>query len=225
MNLLTYFTVLAVSTLIDFVECGRDFYKILGVPRNANANQIKKAYRKLAKELHPDKHPNDELAHEKFQDLGAAYEVLSDKEKRATYDRHGEEGVKKMMGGGGGHDPFSSFFGDFFGGGHDNGEDERPRVRTSITKPILSFIIEIVHPIPSFRDSRVATELFQGADVVFDVFVTLEEVYVGHFVEVKRKKSVYKQTSGTRKCNCRHEMRTEQVGMGRFQMYQVLTFC
>ncbi|KHJ87094.1 DnaJ domain protein [Oesophagostomum dentatum] len=187
MNLLAYFAVLAVSTLVDFIECGRDFYKILGVPKNANANQIKKAYRKLAKELHPDKHQDDPLAHEKFQDLGAAYEVLSDKEKRATYDRHGEEGVKKMMGGGGGHDPFASFFGDFFGGGHDSSEDERPR----------------------------------GADVVFDLFVTLEEVYVGHFVEVKRKKSVYKQTSGTRKCNCRHEMRTEQIGMGRFQMYQV----
>ena len=57
------------------VECGRDFYKILGVPKDANVNQIKKAYRKLAKDLHPDKHPDDELAHEKFQDLGAAYEV------------------------------------------------------------------------------------------------------------------------------------------------------
>ncbi|KAJ1365561.1 DnaJ dnj-20 [Parelaphostrongylus tenuis] len=189
MNLLGYFSVLFVSTLFEQIEGGRDFYKILGVRRNANLNEIKKAYRALAKELHPDKHPDDELAHEKFQDLGAAYEVLSDKEKRAAYDRHGEEGVKKMMGGGGGgHDPFSSFFGDFFGGGHDNGEEQqRPR----------------------------------GADVVFDLFVTLEEVYVGHFVEVKRKKAVYKQTSGTRKCNCRHEMRTEQVGMGRFQMYQV----
>ncbi|PIO75577.1 DnaJ domain protein [Teladorsagia circumcincta] len=79
-------------------------------------------------ELHPDKHADDELAHEKFQDLGAAYEVLSDKEKRAAYDRHGEEGVKKMMGGGGGHDPFSSFFGDFFGGGHENGDEEKPRI-------------------------------------------------------------------------------------------------
>ncbi|KHJ90861.1 hypothetical protein OESDEN_09282 [Oesophagostomum dentatum] len=49
MNLLAYFAVLAVSTLVDFIECGRDFYKILGVPKNANANQIKKAYRKLAK--------------------------------------------------------------------------------------------------------------------------------------------------------------------------------
>ncbi|PIO59723.1 DnaJ domain protein, partial [Teladorsagia circumcincta] len=144
MNLLGYLTVFILSTLLEFVECGRDFYKILGVPRNANANQIKKAYRALAKELHPDKHADDELAHEKFQDLGAAYEVLSDKEKRAAYDRHGEEGVKKMMGGGGGHDPFSSFFGDFFGGGHENGDEEKPR----------------------------------GADVVFDLFVSLEEVYV-----------------------------------------------
>ncbi|VDP40503.1 unnamed protein product [Heligmosomoides polygyrus] len=178
MNLIGLFSVVALSSLVDIIECGRDFYKILGVPRNANANQIKKAYRALAKELHPDKHANDELAHEKFQDLGAAYEVLSDKEKRAAYDRHGEEGVKKMMGGGGGgHDPFSSFFG------------------------------------PNFR--------IIGADVVFDLFVSLEEVYVGHFVEVKRKKAVYKQTSGTRKCNCRLEMRTEQMGMGRFQMYQV----
>uniref|UniRef100_A0A1I7X9S2 DnaJ homolog dnj-20 n=1 Tax=Heterorhabditis bacteriophora TaxID=37862 RepID=A0A1I7X9S2_HETBA len=187
MNLLGYFILLSASSLLGFIECGRDFYKILGVPKNANANQIKKAYRKLAKELHPDKHPDDELAHEKFQDLGAAYEVLSDKEKRSTYDRHGEEGVHKMGGGGGGHDPFSSFFGDFFGGGHQERDDQTPR----------------------------------GADVVVDLFVTLEEAYNGHFVEVKRRKAVYKQTSGTRQCNCRHEMRTEQMGMGRFQMYQI----
>lgn len=58
-----------------FVLAGRDFYKILGVPRNANLNQIKKAYRKLAKELHPDKNADDPEANEKFQDIGAAYEV------------------------------------------------------------------------------------------------------------------------------------------------------
>lgn len=56
-------------------SAGRDFYKILNVPRNANINQIKKAYRKLAKELHPDKQGDNPLAQEKFQDLGAAYEV------------------------------------------------------------------------------------------------------------------------------------------------------
>ncbi|CAB3404977.1 unnamed protein product [Caenorhabditis bovis] len=181
-----YFAIFLAAYLIDLAQSGRDFYKILGVPRNANANQIKKAYRKLAKELHPDRNPDDENANENFQDLSAAYEVLSDKEKRATYDRYGEEGVAKMGGGGGGHDPFSSFFGDFFGGGGER-EEGTPR----------------------------------GADVVVDLFVTLEEVYVGHFVQIKRRKAVYKQTSGTRECNCRHEMRTEQMGMGRFQMYQV----
>lgn len=61
--------------LVHVALAGRDFYKILGVPRNANNNAIKKAYRKLAKELHPDKNPDDEEAHERFQDLGAAYEV------------------------------------------------------------------------------------------------------------------------------------------------------
>ncbi|KAK0417585.1 hypothetical protein QR680_013098 [Steinernema hermaphroditum] len=166
---------------------GRDFYNILGVSRNANANQIKKAYRKLAKELHPDRNDGDAEAHEKFQDLGAAYEVLSDPEKRKIYDRHGEEGMQKMGGGGGGGDPFSSFFGDFFGGGGHEHEEGTPK----------------------------------GADVVVDLWVTLEEIYNGHFVEVKRKKSVYKQTSGTRQCNCRHEMRTQQMGAGRFQMFQV----
>uniref|UniRef100_A0A7E4WCI2 DnaJ homolog dnj-20 n=1 Tax=Panagrellus redivivus TaxID=6233 RepID=A0A7E4WCI2_PANRE len=178
---------LLILELAVVVLAGRDFYKILNVPRSANLNQIKKAYRKLAKELHPDRNQGDPVAQEKFQDLGAAYEVLSDAEKRKIYDRSGEEGVKKHgEHGGGGHDPFSSFFGDFFGGGGHEDEDA-PR----------------------------------GSDVVADLWVSLEEVYNGNFVEVKRKKSVYKETSGTRKCNCRHEMRTQQLGGGRFQMFQV----
>ena len=92
----------------------RDFYKILGVSRNANTNQIKKAYRKLAKELHPDRNTDDPKANEKFQNLGAAYEALSDADKRKLYDRGGEEALQKEGGMGGG-DPFSSFFGDFGG--------------------------------------------------------------------------------------------------------------
>lgn len=84
----------------------RDFYQILGVSRSANTNQIKKAYRKLAKELHPDKNVDDPDATRKFQDLGAAYEVLSDAEKRKTYDKYGEEGLKQDSFGGG-SDPFS----------------------------------------------------------------------------------------------------------------------
>ena len=60
-----------------FHICSRDFYKILGVPKNAEVNQIKKAYRKLAKEMHPDKNKGDPDAEERFRDLGAAYEVFS----------------------------------------------------------------------------------------------------------------------------------------------------
>lgn len=84
----------------------------MGVRKSATLNEIKKAYRSQAKELHPDKNKNDPDASSKFQNLGAAYEVLSDADKRKTYDRCGEECLQKdgMMD----HsDPFSSFFGDF----------------------------------------------------------------------------------------------------------------
>lgn len=67
-----------------------DYYKVLGVDRNASADDIKKAYRKLARKLHPDLNPNDKDAHRKFQELNEANEVLSDPEKRAKYDKYGE---------------------------------------------------------------------------------------------------------------------------------------
>ena len=71
---------------MDFV----DYYKTLGVPKNASAEDIKKAYRKLARKLHPDVNPNDKEAHKKFQQINEANEVLSDQEKRKKYDQHGE---------------------------------------------------------------------------------------------------------------------------------------
>jgi molecular chaperone DnaJ len=94
-----------------------DFYDILGVPRGASADEVKRAYRKRARELHPDANPDDPAAEDKFKELSRAYEVLSDPQQRANYDRFGEAGV----GGAASGDPFSGgglgdIFDAFFGG-------------------------------------------------------------------------------------------------------------
>ena len=102
----------------------RDYYEVLGVSKGATREEIKKAYRQQALKYHPDKNPGDKKAEEKFKEAAAAYEVLSNDEKRARYDRFGHEGVNGAGGGfsGGGmtmEDIFSSFgdiFGDAFGG-------------------------------------------------------------------------------------------------------------
>lgn len=102
----------------------RDYYEVLGVSKEATKEEIKKAYRKQALKYHPDKNPGDKKAEEKFKEAAAAYEILSNDEKRARYDRFGHEGVSGAGGGfsGGGmtmEDIFSSFgdiFGDAFGG-------------------------------------------------------------------------------------------------------------
>lgn len=101
----------------------RDYYEVLGVDKNASAEDIKKAYRKLAKECHPDLHPNDKQAEERFKELNEANEVLSDPEKRARYDQFGFDGPQAGFGGGAGGFDFSGFggmgdiFDQLFGGG------------------------------------------------------------------------------------------------------------
>jgi len=117
----------------------RDYYEVLGVDRRADAEQLKKAYRRLALQYHPDRNPDDPNAEENFKEASEAYAVLSDAEKRAAYDRFGHAGVGAAGGPGGGFDFGSDFgnlgdvlndlFGDFFGtrGGPQRGRRGRGR--------------------------------------------------------------------------------------------------
>lgn len=106
----------------------RDYYEVLGVSKSSSADEIKKAYRKVAMQYHPDRNPGDKEAEEKFKEAAEAYEVLSDQDKKAKYDRYGHQAFGPGTGGFGGanaEDIFSSFsdifgddlFGSFFGGG------------------------------------------------------------------------------------------------------------
>jgi molecular chaperone DnaJ len=106
----------------------RDYYEVLGVSRTAPADEIKKAYRRLAMKHHPDRNKDDTSAEGKFKEAKEAYEVLSDSEKRATYDRFGHDGLSSARGGGAGGygaegfgDIFGDVFGDIFGGGRQRG--------------------------------------------------------------------------------------------------------
>jgi len=114
----------------------RDYYEILGVAKGAQADDIKKAYRKVAMQYHPDRNPGDKAAEEKFKEAAEAYEVLSDSDKRGQYDRFGHAGVRGASSNAGGpnmEDIFSQFgdvfgediFGSFFGGGQRGGGSQR----------------------------------------------------------------------------------------------------
>jgi molecular chaperone DnaJ len=135
-----------------------DPYELLGVPRDADDTAIKKAFRKLARELHPDVNSHDPDAEEKFKAAAEAYEILSDAERRATYDRYGHEGLRSggqspnFDGFGSISDLFDAFFGGSFGGGFGGGARTGPR---------------------------------QGEDVAVAVEIDLEQAYRGAKVDVQ----------------------------------------
>lgn len=154
----------------------KDFYSILGVSRTATADEMKKAYRKLAMQYHPDKNPDDKKAEEKFKEISEAYDVLSDSEKRDMYDRFGHAGANNFGGGGaggpfgaggfggfsrdsrssGGPDPFQDIFGDvfseIFGASKGAGPGAGPR-RRQTKGTDLRYSMSI-----SFEESALGTE-------------------------------------------------------------------
>lgn len=185
----------------------QDYYEILGVSRNAEDAEIKKAYRKLAMKYHPDRNSNDKAAEEKFKEIQKAYEVLSDQQKRAAYDRFGHAGVDGSMGGaghggfGGFGDVFEDIFENIFSGGRAQGRQSRAQ---------------------------------RGADLQFNVQLTLEEAALGKQIEITVPRHVSCQTcngSGAKKgttpkncetCNGVGQVRIQQ---GFFSIQQTCPSC
>lgn len=146
----------------------RDYYDILGVEKGADAAAIKKAYRKMAIQYHPDKNPGDKAAEEKFKEAAEAYEVLSDPDKRARYDRYGHAGVSNQGGGFGGGmtmDDIFQQFGDIFG-----------------DTPFDSFF--------GGARTRTRSQGQRGANLRIKVTLTLEEIAAGVTKKIKVKKHV-----------------------------------
>src|SRR6185369_7825460 len=136
---------------------GQDYYEMLGVARGAKPDDIKKAYRKLAMECHPDRNPGDKAAEQRFKDISHAYDVLKDDQKRAAYDRYGAAAFENGGGGGpgrgaGGFD-FGSGFADIFE--------------------------EMFGAMGGGAGARRQQQAARGADLRYNLEISLEEAYAG----------------------------------------------
>jgi DnaJ-related protein SCJ1 len=128
--------ILAAIVLFECIElslAGKDYYAILGVSRQASQKEIKKSYRELSLKYHPDKNKDDPKAQEKFVEISEAYEVLSDEEKRRTFDQFGEDGLKRQ-GGNHFHDPFDIFAN--FGGFRQQNQQQNERRGETVVLPL-----------------------------------------------------------------------------------------
>jgi len=139
---LGWIVILLIGICSSFVTVvhGADFYKLLGISRDATQKEIKKAYRSKSLQYHPDKNPSEDAA-DKFAEIARAYEVLSDEELKQAYDQGGEEGLKRHEqrggGGGGGFDPFEDLF-SHFGGGRRQRNDQESRTASVVIPLHLS---------------------------------------------------------------------------------------
>lgn len=192
----------------------RDYYEVLGVQKGASADEIKKAYRKLAIKYHPDKNPGDKEAEDKFKEAAEAYDVLSTPEKRSRYDQFGHSAFEGPQGGGGGggfsmDDIFSQFgdiFGNFgFGGGFGGGAQSRGNRGTDLRVRVTLDLNEIAN----------------GVEKKFKVKKMVKCEHCGG-TGAKDKSSV--KTCST--CNgSGHVMRTVSTMFGRMQSQSVCPDC
>ncbi|MCB1062929.1 MAG: molecular chaperone DnaJ [Verrucomicrobiae bacterium] len=153
----------------------RDYYEVLGVSRDTSSADLKKAYRKLAVQFHPDKNPDDPTAEDKFKEIGEAYEVLMDDQKRAAYDRYGHAAFGQgtgpsARGAGGFHDPMD-IFRDVFGGGGGGGS-----------------IFEEIFGAAAGGGRRQRSMKRSGSDLRYDLQITLEEAAFGTEKELDLEK-------------------------------------
>jgi molecular chaperone DnaJ len=187
----------------------RDYYQVLDLPRTATEADIKKAYRRLAMKFHPDRNPGDKQAEENFKEAKEAYEILSEADKRAIYDQHGQAGIDASRQGGGrggfqGADAFGEMFGemfgDIFGGGRRGG----------------------------------GRQVFRGADLKYELELDLNQAVFGHASEIDVTKLMECDTCGGTgaakghkpvTCDTCNGVGQVRISQGFFQLQQACPKC
>ncbi|MBY4598556.1 molecular chaperone DnaJ [Ottowia caeni] len=188
----------------------RDFYEVLGVPKNASDDEIKKAYRKLAMKYHPDRNQGDtKTAEQKFKEVKEAYEMLSDPQKKAAYDQYGHAGVDpNMRGGQEGYGGFAEAFGDIFG--------------------------DIFGQQAGGRGGRGGRQVFRGADLSYAMEITLEEAAGGKEAQIRIPSwdecnvcsgSGAKPGTSANTCSTCHGQGVVQMRQGFFSVQQTCPHC
>ncbi len=189
----------------------KNYYKILGVNKDASADDIKKAFRKLALKHHPDKNQGNKESEKKFKEINEAYEILKDDQKRAAYDKYGSAGFQNSGGGfhsqAGGFEDFADVFGDIFGDFMGRGSSSPKQQREN---------------------------QFRGSDLRYNTEITLENAYKGLNRNIKFRTAVKcdecdgkgtKAKTGTTTCNTCHGSGKVRYQQGFFMIEKVCTSC
>jgi len=192
----------------------KDFYSTLGVSRTANADEIKKSYRKLAMQYHPDKNPGNKKAEEKFKEISEAYDTLGDEKKRELYDQFGHAGAQAGFGGAGAGGPFGGFRGGFGGGGPFGGGRADGDQFQDVFGDVFSEIFG-GRGGPGSRQRRPQ----RGADLRYTLAISFEEAALGcekliHFIRQRSGKEDAAKLSVTVPAGVKENQKLKLTGEG-----------